>query len=201
MSQLSERLSQAANQNRDLLTILGQTDYAPPALKQNTAYISDLQTQITKTDGELQKLHAVTEDERKDHVSYRDSVMRRYAHKLGGRKGEDKFKSKQEKEEREFLEAWQREREAQERREALGSALEQAQNEKRTLESDEAKHDNAQQELDRMYNSLFSGPTPEVPGEDQKEYQVNQAREWYDQCQTQLRNDQYCMDVLQRANR
>lgn len=200
MSQINEQLTQAANKNRELLTVLSRTDYAPPALKQNTAYISDLESQISTTDKELKRFHDTTEQERKDHVAYRDSVMRRFGHKLGGHKGEEKFKSKQEKEEGEFLEAWQREREAQERREALGKALEQAKNQQRNLEADKGRHDQAQEELDKMYNAIFTGPTPDVPGEDDKEQGVYQARDGFNQCQTQLGNDKHAMEALQRAN-
>ena len=199
MSELSQQLSQAADKNRELLYVLGQTDYAPPASKQNTAYISDLQAQIANTDKELQRLHASTEQERKDHVQYRDSVMRRYAHKLGGHKGQEKFASRQEKEEREFLEAWQREREAQQRREELARALEHGESDKRTLESDKTKHDQAQLELDQMYQSIFSGPTPEVPGEDQMEQAVSQTSSWFQQCQTQRGSDKQATEQLQRA--
>ena len=200
MSQLSEKLSQAAGRNRELLTTLSQTDYAPPALEQNLTYISDLQTQIYKTDREITNSHVVTERERKEHTNIRDSVARKYLHKLGGNKGEEKFKSKQEKEEREFMEAWQREREAQERREALARALEQAQQQKASQEADKYKHDRAQEELDRMYNSIFSGPTPDVPGEDEREHAVHQARDWYNQCQTALGSEKHAVEALQRAN-
>ena len=105
MSQLTQALTNAASRNHELLSVLAETDYAAKTLQQNTSYITDLEAQTKATEKELRKLHAVTEDERKDHVKYRDSTFKRYAHKLGGRKGEAKFASKSEKEEREFLEA------------------------------------------------------------------------------------------------
>lgn len=190
---------QAANEYHELRLTLRESDYALPALKQNTSYIADLQSQISSTDKELRSLHEVTEKERKDHVKYRDSVMRRYAHKLGGHKGEDKFTAKQEKEEKEFLEAWQKEREANERREELGRALERAKKEKQTLESDKSKHEQAQSRLDQMYSDIFTGPTPEVPGEDQLEEAVNNALNWYQQCQEQLGRDKHAAECLERA--
>jgi hypothetical protein len=96
MAQLHNALAQASQRNHELLSTLAQTDYASPALKQNVAYIEDLAKQLTSLKKDLAKLHAITEDERKDHVKYRDSTMRRFAHKLGGQKGKDKFASKQE---------------------------------------------------------------------------------------------------------
>ncbi|KAK3721762.1 hypothetical protein LTR37_002927 [Vermiconidia calcicola] len=200
MSQLSQQLSQAADQNRELLLILRESDYAPPALKQSSDYIADLQSQIKSTDKELARLHPITEKERDDHVKYRDSKVRRFAHKLGGSKGEEKFTAKQEKEEREFLEAWQHEREAKERREELGKALEQTEKEKRTLDDYAKKHEQAQKQLDQLYSGIFSGPTPEVPGEDQKEEGVRQAQGRYEQCHAQLGHDNYATECLQRAS-
>ena len=198
MSQLDQQLSQAADHNRQLLAILHETDYAPPALKQNSAYIADLQIKISSIDKEITKLHDIIEKERKEHVDYRDSVMKRYAHKVAGKK--ERFAQKQEKEEREFLEAWQREREAQQRREDLTYALENAQKEKPGLEADTKEHNSAQSKLDQLYHSIFGGPTPEVPGEDQMEHTVEQARNWYRQSQTQLGNEEHAAEALQRAN-
>lgn len=65
MSQLASSLLQAADQNKELLTILAATDYAPSSLTQNGSYISDLKSQIASTDKQLARLHLTTEDERK----------------------------------------------------------------------------------------------------------------------------------------
>lgn len=65
MSQLQYTLQQAAHKNTHLLAELRQTDHAPSSLKQNLAYISDLQSQIATTAEELRRLHTITEDERK----------------------------------------------------------------------------------------------------------------------------------------
>ena len=96
MSDFQATLAQAASKNGELLSTLAQTDHAAPSLKQSSAYISDLETQIAALDKELKKLHETTEDERKDHLKYRDSTVKRFAHRLGGTKGKEKFASKQE---------------------------------------------------------------------------------------------------------
>ncbi|KAK5700770.1 hypothetical protein LTR97_005287 [Elasticomyces elasticus] len=200
MSTFSAALAEAATKNGELLSTLAQTDHAPPALKQNKAYISDLQTQLGALDQELKKLHAITEDERKDHLKYHDSTMKRLAHKLGGKRGTEKFVSKQEKEEREFLEAWQHEREAIGQREELARALRYAQDEKRTLEDDCTRHIQAQIDLDKLYNAIFSGPTPDVPGEDQMESTVATCRDWYQQCQAHQNAEKQAMDGVTKAD-
>ncbi|KAF2719263.1 hypothetical protein K431DRAFT_113764 [Polychaeton citri CBS 116435] len=199
MSGITSTLKEASEKNIELLTILSQTDYAPSAFKQNSDYISDLKNQLNSTEKELTKLHAITEDERKDHTKYRDSTMRRFAHRLGGSKGKEKFASKQEKEEREFLEAWQREREAEERKGELHRALSSAEQDRTGLQNDAEKQQRAQKELDEMYHSIFSGPTPDVPGEDQQEEVVRQAKAWLDEHQTQMNHDKYALGALQTA--
>ncbi|PPJ58635.1 hypothetical protein CBER1_03512 [Cercospora berteroae] len=200
MSQLASTLREAGDKNNELLAELRQTDYAPSSLKQNAAFIEDLNTQIASTDKELRKLHNITEDERKDHVRYRDSNFKRYMHKMGGSKGKDKFSSKAEKEEREFLEAWQKERSAKESRDELSRALEHAQSDKVNLERDTKRHETAQTELDKLYNSIFSGPTPDVPGEDDLERAVQQSRENYDQANRALSTEKHVLEVLGRAD-
>lgn len=199
MSQLTQALTNAATRNRELLSILSQTDYAEKTLQQNVSYISDLDTQIKATDKELKKLHAVTEDERKDHVKYRDSTFKRYAHKLGGSKGQAKFASKSEKEEREFLAAWQKEREAEERRAELQRALNSANEDRQRFEGDKARNTSAQRDLDQLYASIFSGPTPEVPGEDQLESAVQNARQHLEQTQSQYNAENGALEALRRV--
>ncbi|KAK5728974.1 hypothetical protein LTR15_002115 [Elasticomyces elasticus] len=200
MSTFSAALAEAATKNGELLSTLARTDHAPPALKQNKAYISDLQTQLDALDQELKKLHVITEDERKDHLKYHDSTVKRLAHKLGGRKGTEKFVSKQEKEEREFLDAWQHEREAIGQREELACALQYAQDEIRTLEDDCTRHVQAQSDLDKLYNAIFSGPTPDVPGEDQMESTVATCKDWYRQCQVHQNAEKQAMDGVTKAD-
>ena len=199
MSQLTQSLTNAVTRNRELLSTLAETDYADKTLQQNTAYISDLDSQIKATDKELKKLHAVTEDERKDHVKYRDSTFKRKLHKLGGSKGSAKFASKSEKEEREFLAAWQAEREAEERRAELQRALTTATEDRQRFESDKARNATAQHDLDQLYASIFSGPTPEVPGEDQLETAVQNAKQHLEQTQSAYNAENAALEALRRV--
>jgi len=199
MSQLTQALVNAATRNHELLSVLAETDYAAETLQQTTSYITDLEAQTKATDKELRKLHAITEDERKDHVKLRDSTFKRYAHKLGGRKGEAKFASKSEKEEREFLEAWQKEREAEERKSELRRALTTANEDRQRCESGKARNESAQRDLDQLYASIFSGPTPEVPGEDQLETAVQNAKQYLEQVQSQFNADSAALEALRRT--
>jgi len=144
-------------------------------------------------------LHEITEDERKDHIKYRDSNVKRWIHKLQGSKGKDKFSSKQEKEEREFQEAWQNERSARESRAELARTLSNAEDDHKRLISDAQRQNKAQKELDDMYASIFSGPTPEIPGEDQAEEAVNLAKGNLSQAQDALNKDKTAMQYMDRC--
>lgn len=190
---------EAATKNDELLAVLRESEYAGPALKQNASYIADLKSQIANTDKTINQLHQSTEKERKEHVKIRDSLVRRYASKLQGSKGQEKFTAKQDKEEREFVDAWQKEREAQERREELGRALEQAEKEKKSLESDVKSHDQAQKDLDQLYQRIFSGPTPDVPGEDDMEQAVERSKEHFRECEEQFHRNKNAADALNEA--
>lgn len=199
MSHLSQSLINAATRNRELLAVLAETDYAAKTLQQNASYVADLEPQLKTTEKEIHRLHAITEGERKDHVKYRDSTFKRYAHKLGGSKGQAKFVSKSEKEEREFLAAWQKEREAEERKAELRRALNTADEERQRLEGQKTRNDSAQRDLDQLYASIFSGPTPELPGEDQLETAVNYAKQHLEQVQSQYNSDTGALEALRRV--
>jgi hypothetical protein len=198
-SNLSEALSQAAQQNQELLQELAQTEYAKPSHKSNVAYIADLQARIAKSDKEIKILHQMTENERKDHLKYQESLVKRYVHKLGGSKGEKKFNDKASKEEREFVQAWQKEREERETREELGRALTQAEADRARLEADLARNTKAQAALDALYQSIFSGPTPEFPNEDHMEEAVRQATEHFHQSQEHSKVEQQAREALHQA--
>jgi hypothetical protein len=179
-SRLINSLQHAAGRNQELLAVLSQTDNAPTALKQNSTYITDLETQIANTDKEITRLHRITEDERKDHIKYEESTFTRYMYKVRGSKGKARFAEKAGKEEKEFVEAWQKERETQESHAELTRALAAAKQEQQRLQGETTRHDQAQSELDRLYSSIFDGPTPEVPGEDQLESSLWNNKQWAD---------------------
>jgi len=201
MQSLGQKLSDAAQHNHELLTTLSQTDYALMSHKQNGEYIKDLKGRIDENNKKLKSLHSITEDERKDHVKYRDSTVKRFLYKLGGQKGETKFSAKADKEEREFLEAWQKEREGQEYDEQLQRALSQAEHDRVGLEADKSRNEAAQRELDTLYQSIFEGPTPELPDEDHIEQAVRQAGDHFQQCQAQLGMEKQAQTALRAAGK
>jgi hypothetical protein len=102
MASTTDQIQSAAPRNRELLEILSQTDHAASALEQHKRYIQDLDTQLRDVKKQLNQLGQERWKEQKDHKKYHDSIMRRWAYKVGGKK--EKFAAKAEKEEKEYFE-------------------------------------------------------------------------------------------------
>lgn len=98
-------------------------------------------------------------------------------------------------------EAWQKERSAIEQRDELKHALSQAESHHSDLEKDTQRHDKAQTELDKLYNSIFNGPTPDVPGEDQLEEAVKQNGAHHGQMNQAATAEKKALEVLTRADK
>lgn len=159
-----EHIQAASARNISLLQTLQQTDHSTSALSQQTSYIADLKSQLSSTQSQLAKAKAATQSELKDHEKYRDSTFRRFAHKASGKK--EKFAEKAEKEEREYFDAVQAQKSAEDRVGYIEGLLREAEAAKAGIEPEVTRHTEAQKELDSLYQSIFSGRTPEFPAED-----------------------------------
>jgi hypothetical protein len=193
-SMATQRILAAADHNNHLLDVLSRTDYAAPELSQTIEYASGLKAILAKEEKKVQKLVAATVKEHHEHESYRDSTMRRLAYKLSGQKG--KFNEKAEKEEREWLEAIQNELQAKRAVEHLKANLVDAEATASRLRAVVDEHQAAQSELDALYNSIFSGPSPEFPNEDFKEGMVKAAKATFEEVQQRLSMEAQAREVL-----
>lgn len=199
MSGLQAQLEGASSKNQELLAIIAQTDYAPLAQKQNAIYLADLQESFENVKERLRKAHVMTEFERKGHTEMQESNVRRILHGLRGSKGKERFAAKQEKEERDFLERWHKEKELQERFDSLKAAFDNTSQHQKHLDQDSERNRTAQSELDKLYESLFGGPTPDVPGEDAQQAAVQQAQNFYDVEERATLPQRQALQYLQRA--
>lgn len=173
-----ELLVQAASKNAELLHGLNQTQYATSALRQSKAYLSDLDREIQQCDQQIKPLEAKTRSERADHKKYEESTMRRFLYRAGGKK--ERWTEKASKEEREYVEALNAETQAKSRLEEWNKNREIARQSHAELQTVANTHNKLQAELDALYNSIFAGPSPEFPGEDQKEWTFREARDIFD---------------------
>ncbi|KAL9624248.1 MAG: hypothetical protein Q9160_001495 [Pyrenula sp. 1 TL-2023] len=194
-----DKILSAASENASLLAALAETDYAAPALHQQHAYIRDLKREISENDVQQQKLAGTTKTELKDHEKYRDSTVRRFAYRVGGKK--EKFQEKASKEEKEYFDAVTAEFRAKQSRATLDANLKDAEKFRQELEGVVSQHDGYQKRLDELYNSIFSGPTPDLPQEDEKEQIVAQVKSEFDQAQSTLSVESQIISILHEANK
>lgn len=199
MASITTQIKEAAPRNRELLTILSETDHAPPDLQQQQRYVAELESQLQSLAKQIRQLDQKREKEFKEHEKYRDSVMRRFAYKVG-RKTE-KFEAKAAKEEREYFDALQEEHKAKEQQKNLASLREEALRAKTDLEQQVARHNQAQEDLDGLYNQIFHGTTPDFPEEDNKERQCTLALQAYQEARTKADTQNQAVMSLQEVGK
>ncbi|KAK5654289.1 hypothetical protein OQA88_7466 [Cercophora sp. LCS_1] len=199
MADLQSKITQYAPQNTTLLRTLSETDHALPQLTQQNRLIADLRTSLAESDQRLKHLSNVRKKEFHDHEKYRDSFVRRLAYKIACRGGE--FNQRAEKEEREYFEALQLEHKAEKVNANLKQQLAEATAVADSLSQEVKKHDDTQAELDRLYNSIFAGATPDVPEEDEKERDVERAMASYQDARGRHEAEMMAVQMLGDAQR
>jgi hypothetical protein len=196
-STIESKIRDAAGRNRELLNILAQTDHAAPALEQQQRYIADLQNELASVQKRLNELERVRQKELKEHESYRDSVMKRFAFKVSGKK--EKFEERAAKEEREYFDVLQQEHQATEMKKSIETMLAEAVRVRQGMEQDVARHNQAQRDLDNLYDSIFKGPTPGFPDEDAKEKEVTEALQQYHDARAKAESEGQAVKILTDA--
>ena len=93
-----ESITVNSKYHAELLSTIAGLEYVPQAKKDQIEYVRDLDQQIESGKVRILELAAKTKKERKEHEAFRDSVAKRFAHLLVGKK--EKFAQKASKEER-----------------------------------------------------------------------------------------------------
>ncbi|KAH9861104.1 hypothetical protein IAQ61_010840 [Plenodomus lingam] len=194
MATTYDKIQEAASQNAQLLQGLAETEAAPSQLAQQNAYITDLVSQIASTTKRVNDLKRKTALELKDHEKYRDSTIRRLAHKASGRK--ERFSEKAAKEEKEYFDAIQAQKSAEDELAYLTHLKAEADMQHSRFETEAQRHQQLQASLDALYNSIFSGPTPEFPNEDQKEHACTTASEHVQNINHELSREHHILFLL-----
>lgn len=194
---VQERIIAAASENNGLLNTLSETDYAPAAVQQTNHYITTLNKQIQEKEAQIKKLYSHLYIEKQQHEKYQNSTMKRLAYKMSGKRQD--FEEKARREEREYVEARQMHFEESENLKRVQSDLREAQHQLADLESVNQRHKSAQQQLDALYASIFDGPTPEFPQEDQIETLVSQTSHAFQDAQKKYSAETQVYKILVQA--
>ncbi|KAI4952377.1 hypothetical protein J4E91_002846 [Alternaria rosae] len=191
---IHNKIQLAAHKNEVLLRGLEDTDSAPSQLKQQNAYIADLDAQINNIRKRVNDLKQKTASELKDHEKYRDSHFRRFAHKASGKK--EKFAEKAAKEEKEYFDAIQEQKSAEDELAYAKQLRAEAETRKNEISSQAQRHNALQADLDALYNSIFAGHTPEFPDEDRKEDACNAAHAHVQDLTQRLERERHILFLL-----
>ncbi|KAJ7835927.1 hypothetical protein B0H14DRAFT_2795062 [Mycena olivaceomarginata] len=194
---ITEAVLQNSPHHAQLLAQIAELDYVPPALKQQEMYIAALEKDLDALAPQIAELEKTTKKERKEHEALRDSTMRRLAAKITGR--EEKFAEKASKEEKEYIEALEKEMQQKRQREMLNAMVAKAKEVRADLQVKMEPYDKAQRELVALYSQIFDGPTQAYPEDDQLESQIQQAQDRYNEIQGFLNRESQAVGLLQAA--
>ncbi|KAF9874915.1 hypothetical protein CkaCkLH20_07609 [Colletotrichum karsti] len=194
---LESKIRQAAVKNRELLSILSDTNNAVPDLTQQRRLIADLEHQLAASDKHVHELESRRKKELKDHEKYRNSVMRRFVHKAVGKR--EKFADKAAREEREYFDVLQEEHREKEINQNLKQQLSDARDARGPLEKEAERHELAQKELDSLYEAIFAGPTKGYPEEDSREQEAARAMHEYHDVRSKAEAESHAVRLLTDA--
>jgi len=196
---LDQRLRDVSDQNTRLLQTLSDTDYAVSAAQQSDSYIKTLKDQIAAHEVKLRRLTHTVAMEYLDHKKYRDSHVKRVSYWVTG--GKDKFQEKASKEEKEWLDAVQKEIQAKNELEQLKVNLKDCESTNAELKNVVNVHQATQRELDELYNKIFQGATPDLPQEDEWEQAVQKSKSDFNAVQARLSAENQVMAILLDADK
>ncbi|KAJ7042945.1 hypothetical protein C8F04DRAFT_57743 [Mycena alexandri] len=198
MSATDTVVQQNAAYHAELLAGIASFDYVPSALTEQEALIASLEETAKQNAARIRALEQKTQKERKEHEDLRDSTARRFAAKLTGRK--DKFEAKASKEEREYVEALEKEVQEKRQQANLETMISEAKAVRNDLLSKVQIYNVTKGDLEALYSRIFDGPTQAYPEDDHLEYQLQQAQGRYNEIQGYLNRASQSTAMLQSAD-
>ncbi len=199
MPAIQSKIRAAAAKNAALLLVLSETDHALPDLENQNRNITDLASQAAAAHSRIRTLDVRREKELREHETYRDSVVRRFAFKMSGRA--DRFAQRAAKEEQEYFAVLQEEHREKEMAKNLDAVLAEARTAQTDLEQKVERHRTAQAELDGLYETIFGGPTPGYPDEDAREADAEAALRDYQDARARAESEGSAVRVLADARK
>lgn len=173
-SALKTKVLAAASKNTCLLLRLSSLSEAPSTLHNHIIAVSRLQEELSRQTTAIDKLKSEANTLLAAHKKFQESktqrIFRRPAHKNGSLE-RDALKAEQE-----YFAVLSARSKAQERQVQLQRHHEESLHAQRPLEKAVGVYEEVCRELDDLYGSVFAGPTPGFPHEDEQEAVVNVAR-------------------------
>lgn len=172
MGDIETQIKAVGLKHSELVRLLAEVEDVRPALQEQEVVVTDLKSQMTESDLKLENLDWSRKTHLREHGKYRNSFMRRFLYRAGGKK--DMFAEKAEKEQRDYLDAVQQAQEEQNINWKLKEDMDKAEKKHKELESTVQRRTNLERQLHELHESIFAGPTPGFPKEDAKEATVKE---------------------------
>ena len=197
MADVKTLVQESAARNRDLLKTLAQTDHAAPALEQHKRFLKGLKNDLENSTHRRANYDRSRKAELKDHEDYTNSHFRKFLFRATGNSG--KFQERASKEEREYFEALQKFHEEEKINASLAARVAEAERVLEELEAVAKVNTETQRQLDDLYFAIFSGPTPQFPGDDERESKSNQALQVYHNTRVKSEAESQVVQLLTTA--
>jgi hypothetical protein len=194
---IHEQVAVAAPKHDKLIQILIESEYSSSALHESAVFIATLQSHIAEQQKLVNELDTQRVHDKISHQRLRDSSLRRIAFNVTGKK--DDFAERLAREERQYLDSIQELTKAQRGLKILQDQLAEAQETHNGIVAAGAKRKAALQELDELYESIFSGPTYGFPEEDQAELALAEEEHTLEATRTKLEKERKAYAKLEKA--
>ncbi|KJA24967.1 hypothetical protein HYPSUDRAFT_65266 [Hypholoma sublateritium FD-334 SS-4] len=188
-----------AEHHSKLLKTIADLEYVPSAKTQQSSYLGDLETQLMDCNRRIEVYAQRTAKERKEHEALRDSTGKRLAHRLIGKR--EQYEAKESKEEREYVEALEREMSERAVHKATEQLIEEARVVLGDLKDKNTIYESAQAELQALYHRVFDGPSESFPEDDKLEYDLDEVIKQHQKILEQMNVECRATELLARASR
>ncbi|KAK8055725.1 hypothetical protein PG993_000952 [Apiospora rasikravindrae] len=194
MASLHQAIQDTAVRTSELWIQIAQTDYAPSALEHQTRRVTELSEALDKLTAPIKSLDQDRGTALMSHQRYRDSVVRRLAYRAARKN--NKYQAKAASVTAEYYEVLQREHRAKEKKCALERQCEDAVALVEDLEHVASQHREAQAELDRLWERVFSRCTSKYEHQRALQQKVSAAQDIQRQARERCEESSNNVDAL-----
>ncbi|KAG9003534.1 hypothetical protein FRB94_003054 [Tulasnella sp. JGI-2019a] len=198
-SQIAPAVQEKYAEHSALIARLATTDYIPSAYQSNVARIDQLTKEIATKKERVKHLAEKTKAEYNDVQELQRSASKRLFLRL--KEGKEGLNKRKMKEETEYLDAFQAEKNEQMSIGTLEKELDVAQKANFDLKKRAESLEQARKRLDELYQDLFGGLTTEYPQEDAAEEAVRNAEVPYTEAQERLNRESQVTALLTKAEK
>lgn len=170
---VEDKIKKASARNAELLAAIAETNNAEPTASEHDRSITSLEKEISISEKSKNLLEQKKTLTQANHERYRDSHVKRFFYKAAGKK--ERYHEKASEEEQKHFTVLSELHQIEKAIEGLQVERENSLALKPDIDREAKRHRDAVAELDTLYNSIFGGPTPDFPQEDQVEQRCAQA--------------------------